>query len=441
MSEHHSHPELWSSFKTFFTKSRFFFIALTAAGAIFFFCGLFFQAGFYYNIALVIFGFIPFLAVVAYRKSVPLIWIAGPLSFLVLLGCLEFAFRIGPAQNRYLSKNVGKDFDTHTLLSWIPKNDNPKEISSPKGIVPIDQVDLVLSEKSEDQVRRHFDRIFAGYTKNKPPGVFRVITMGGSNAAGYGIENPKDRMTAQLQALFEQSGSKIKSEFIPAGVPGYSMFHNLLFYILEVSKYNPDVVILYCNINDATMRSAPYTYRELFKKKTGISASGLLDTNGNLPEGKVSIPALQDQLQKSRLYNFFSRYVLEVREEIVTGNSGSALLQDVNPVADYPKNIQDIVRAVTRDGADLILADAYYFNGMADENDGQSKTRSPFLRKMMAKQAGQDNVAFVSVHRILAEKEDFQSFVFYPEDPLHLNEKGHKLVAEILFDTLHRNFE
>jgi hypothetical protein len=87
----------------------------------------------------------------------------------------------------------------------------------------------------------------ADWTREKPPGVFRVALIGDSHAFGFGV--PFDStMGEQLRRLLEKRRGRV--EVLNFGVPGYNTFQEQAVLKLAL-EFSPDAVVFVpCN-NDA----------------------------------------------------------------------------------------------------------------------------------------------------------------------------------------------
>jgi len=76
----------------------------------------------------------------------------------------------------------------------------------------------------------------------KRPGVTRIACLGGSTT--------EDGYPELLQALLNQQGGSGKYEVLNFGRTWWSSVHSMLNYVLNVTDFNPDFVILHDNCND-----------------------------------------------------------------------------------------------------------------------------------------------------------------------------------------------
>ncbi|QDT34887.1 SGNH/GDSL hydrolase family protein [Thalassoglobus polymorphus] len=76
----------------------------------------------------------------------------------------------------------------------------------------------------------------------KPPGVFRVLCLGGSGIFGMGVRE-EETLTGHLQLLFAETGLK-HVEFVNAGCPGSGPLTNYLRLRQRFIALQPDLVVL-----------------------------------------------------------------------------------------------------------------------------------------------------------------------------------------------------
>jgi len=93
------------------------------------------------------------------------------------------------------------------------------------------------------------------YQVPKPNDVFRVIVLGGSTVEGDGSLGSTTTLPAKLQDILwgrYKSAKRPQSriEVINAGVGGYFSTQELLFYISELRRFQPDLIISYNGWND-----------------------------------------------------------------------------------------------------------------------------------------------------------------------------------------------
>ena len=263
----------------------------------------------------------------------------------------------------------------------------------------------------------------------KVPGTFRIMVLGGSNAHGYGIESYLQTFTAQLEYLIEKTHPNRSFEFILAAAEGFNVIQCLIFYKIYLRDYNPDLVILYSNINDSDDLMGPYTFREMFERNAGVDISRLWIDVMEFPKKKITVEGFQSKLQRLRFYNLLSRAIVGFRNDKVPPNFQNMVLKESNPIADYRKNLSDLAAIVKKDGAALIFADGYF--PKSDNYDPRMK----MIRQAMAETARDTDTHFIPVHSIISNLKNPEKYTI-PDDEFHINAEGHQLVAQILFEKI-----
>lgn len=109
-------------------------------------------------------------------------------------------------------------------------------------------------------------------TREKPENVVRIVMMGGSavwgeNANGHMIDN-RDTISAHLEAILNArssaQGLSVRVQVINAGVVGYRLFQNVIYFDHYVAGFKPDLVIAMDAHNDLDallMGTGPYRHR------------------------------------------------------------------------------------------------------------------------------------------------------------------------------------
>ena len=104
-------------------------------------------------------------------------------------------------------------------------------------------------------------------TGDKLPNVFRILLLGDSSPVGLGLDSYKltfgELVRYQLELKLADS---ISVELINAAVSGYTSEQIAAFLELRGWDYDPDVVILYCGNNDASI-SGQYSDLELMESQ------------------------------------------------------------------------------------------------------------------------------------------------------------------------------
>ena len=386
-------------------------------------------------VALWVMGATPLVSGIVYRDRIRSVWLFDAVSILILILFLEAGLRVGPFENRFYSANVGPETSWHPYLFWIEKqkvgNDEKVGIIKPPPIRKVehesDLVEFLFQRSSHDPFRFRSGPV----EKTKPPGQFRILVIGGSNAYGYGVALYEHSFSNRLEKLLKERHPQKNIEVICVAARGYNLYQNLTFYKLHLRKFQPDLVILYANMIDSATSKGPFTFRELFLMRSGVDIADLWITEHEFPKKPTALIAFQDKLRKSRIYSLLANWVTSLRDRNDFGGDDEDAIKEVNPLPDYRKNLVDLIRIVQKDGARMICADEFNFSRI-----GSEKGRASQIQKIMEETSKKSGCLYVPVHEILASTKEPKQYIFFPVELDHINIEGHKKVAEILFQAI-----
>jgi lysophospholipase L1-like esterase len=148
-------------------------------------------------------------------------------------------------------------------------------------------------------------------TWEKPPGVFRIVTNGGSSVYGQSESSDAAVWSAKLEGFLTETKTSKHVEVINAGCSGWTSFEMLINLELRVMDLHPDVVLIYESVND--MRAALYT--------AGGPVPLRDNTHWRCVWQDVRVSPLESFLSRSRTYMFIQRYVTgeaERRQDLFT---------------------------------------------------------------------------------------------------------------------------
>jgi hypothetical protein len=163
-------------------------------------------------------------------------------------------------------------------------------------------------------------------TAEKPPGVYRIVMIGGSTVWGEDASSPfsgvvdnTNTMAAHLERTLNR---RARAEHVPlhvqvinAGVVGYRLFQNLIYFETRVADFHPDLVIAMDGHNDldALQLGVPgYRHRNDGSFDRAENDPTLADVIGQI----VHFGARKSQFVRglsSKLTETFSRMVLQSR--------------------------------------------------------------------------------------------------------------------------------
>jgi hypothetical protein len=91
----------------------------------------------------------------------------------------------------------------------------------------------------------------------KPTDVYRVVVLGGSTVMGDGSPRPSQNLVGMLrnavhdQQITAADGRRV--EFINAGVDGYNSGQEYLYFVSDLARFKPDLLVVYDGWNDSFM--------------------------------------------------------------------------------------------------------------------------------------------------------------------------------------------
>lgn len=96
----------------------------------------------------------------------------------------------------------------------------------------------------------------------KPPGVFRIVLVGGSSTYDTSIPDNNQTFASKLSDALKNTYQYKHVEVINAGVPGYTSWESLINFEFRVLDLSPDLVVYYEAVNDVHARFVlPSAYR------------------------------------------------------------------------------------------------------------------------------------------------------------------------------------
>jgi hypothetical protein len=115
-------------------------------------------------------------------------------------------------------------------------------------------------------------------TLEKPTDVYRVIILGGSTVMGDGSPRPSQNLVGMMRAAARDRGMTTtdgrRVEFINAGVDGYNSAQEYLYFVSDLVRLKPDLVIVYDGWNDSYMWNDSYIMKNKSPFRTGSHQEG-----------------------------------------------------------------------------------------------------------------------------------------------------------------------
>jgi lysophospholipase L1-like esterase len=222
----------------------------------------------------------------------------------------------------------------------------------------------------------------------KPPGVFRIVALGGSTTYGDQIPKWEDAYPAQLQSILR--GSHPSVEVINAGVPGYSSWEMLISFEFRLLDLEPDLLIVYEGINDVyprLVRPSQYdglaTSKGVWKTDAPVIPASALYRFVAVRRGWIDDPTLL-QTQFDRDFSAeYCRFNASFTRCENFDTTPDALLA-ANPPTFFERNMRNLVALARSNHVQVVLSSwAYYPAPIAGVANGTFMTL-PFVKRGVA---------------------------------------------------------
>lgn len=254
----------------------------------------------------------------------------------------------------------------------------------------------------------------------KPDGIYRIICLGDSCTA----LGPADYPSLLHEKLKNASAPGSKSfEVINAGVFTYTSHQGLLLFRERLRGLKPDLVTVYYGWND-------HYLTEGYPDK-------VLRSRTNAP------PVFVRLLRHFRTYQLVQRAVHSAQmARIAEMRRGHRLTRVA--LEDYRKNITNIVRLASKRGARAILLTApsnhrvgnvpeFFVKHRLAESKQALIDRHRRYNQVLREVAASKGVALLDLEKVFDRLDKDELFV---ADGVHPNERGRRLIADLLFEKL-----
>jgi GDSL-like Lipase/Acylhydrolase family len=102
------------------------------------------------------------------------------------------------------------------------------------------------------------------HTEKKSPDVYRIVCLGDSLTYGVGVQ-PQESLPAQLEALLNRNVWEPIIEVVNAGISGFSLYDDWYFFLNEIHKFQPDLLLFVLCENDVELTSNEENYQDHVK--------------------------------------------------------------------------------------------------------------------------------------------------------------------------------
>lgn len=252
----------------------------------------------------------------------------------------------------------------------------------------------------------------------------------------------EDTVGKQFEHLLNARGGP-HYEVINGGVAGFGTDTELLFYRLEGRRYHPDLVLLLFYQNDLADNGAQKYFR--------------LD-NGTL-KPVATRPDAQDSAIAAALRGWLWDHFMLIRllgnawneAQGLAGGAGSSQSHQIDPAFGVPMSsevegqwsltttlLEEIDREVRADNAHLVVV------GIPDVHSVESQRPQPGfdmgrVNRHLGEVTASAGIAYIDLLPAFSSLyESTRAALYWPVDE-HWNSAGHRLAAQIVFDSLVRN--
>jgi lysophospholipase L1-like esterase len=165
-------------------------------------------------------------------------------------------FSLGATVALLLGEVVVRLFGVAPEIGWIERgrfrlSDNPKIVYEPVPALDYRGEDLDFFDYRGKSNRLGYRDV--DHSIQKEPGVYRVVVLGDSVAAGLGVERNEDTFPWRMAARLRESGRAV--EVLNFGVSGYNSGQEVATLESRALEFGPDLVVLAYCLNDG---EAPY---------------------------------------------------------------------------------------------------------------------------------------------------------------------------------------
>lgn len=270
----------------------------------------------------------------------------------------------------------------------------------------------------------------------KPPGRFRIVTIGDSLTMGWGV-NDEETFTARLDQLVHQASPPLNVDVANLGVGGYNTRQEVTFLERNLSRLQPDLVLVgfYTNdvpdsLDDEKSRSAAGTRIVAANPQAGqILHMATTDTSWWANMARRSRAAYTVVRAAKRYANRgewgSSRFSMEI--DLLEGRDSPELDQAWAAVEKYMLKLRD-------------LADASHFAvgivALPCREQVMGQFTQARYQSRIAEMAGRLGFFVVDPLPAMAAVESDKDELYIPYDRNHPSASGHAIIGQSIFSHL-----
>ncbi|MDH3973244.1 MAG: SGNH/GDSL hydrolase family protein [Deltaproteobacteria bacterium] len=272
------------------------------------------------------------------------------------------------------------------------------------------------------------------FTVKKPPGEYRIVTLGGSTTYTTSVADNEKTYPSQLEKTLKKTYGYDNVRVINAGVGGYNSWESLINLQFRVLDLDPDLVIVYHGGNDITQRMVlPEAYRgdnSGSRRQWSLPPVSFLDYSCFLRiiRRKMGLSYQTDLNLVTRANSNFIYRTYFISPQIESSLAG---LLKINPPIYFKRNLQNMVVIAKEHGAKIMLATfahthayttytKHYFSSGTYRQIGYAESN-----KVVKDIAINYSIPLFDFANAMPK------YVRYWSDAVHLNESGALLKAEL----------
>lgn len=275
----------------------------------------------------------------------------------------------------------------------------------------------------------------ADTTLKKRPGVSRVAVVGDSITFGMGVPSYKDTYSGKLEQMLNAASSGSRWETLNFAVMGNSSYQ-VLWDLPRILSFQPDVLLVMIGNNDSRkhLETPDKFIHEL------ISFNDVLDEWVLGSNKLVIINILKRGILLIEAYRLCRDFTWEPRTRVSAD--------------DFGENLKEIAETCKKENVKLYFIDEKLAVNMEYKDDkswgDESKMLNyPMFRQITVDVARLENVGFINIGSVFdanmqASPADYDPrknrvlgpfiHLFVEQDPIHPNIKGHRIIAETIFN-------
>jgi len=249
-----------------------------------------------------------------------------------------------------------------------------------------------------------------------PPSSEKIRIIGLGNSCTFGWRTADDKTYLKiLEKLINADTALPEVEVINAGIPGYSSFQGQKFFSLDISRLEPDIILMMFGWNDQW-----------------AAADNIPDKEQDFPP--QFILDLRDFVSRLKIYRLMRKIILSATEKPLDETLNKK--HQVNRVGfeDFYKNLNNIIQTAGKEGSQAIILTSpipslenYYPPG--------SRSKMHIYHELYNNQARL--LASDTETALIDVSAEFDKYINLFDDagidPIHFNAEGHRVLAEQIY--------